>query len=97
MRYMEHWPRYILRLIIASYGTNVPGMKFLHQIVFQLLGKITDNEIKIKLSHTDQHVDIHLYFYVNQRVTWKLKPRYDISLSNSNLGMTFLYQIVFEI
>ena len=33
---------YTLRLIMASHGTNVLGMKFLHQIVFQLLGKITE-------------------------------------------------------
>ena len=39
---IEHWPRYILRLITASHGIKVPGMKFLHQIVFQLLGKITE-------------------------------------------------------
>ena len=42
MSYMEHCPRYIMRLIIDSHGTNVSGMKFLRQIVFQLLGKITE-------------------------------------------------------
>ena len=56
MCYMEHWPRYILRLIIASHGTNVPGMKFLHQIVFQLFDKITE---LWNISHTD--LDIFLY------------------------------------
>ena len=48
--YMEHWPRYILRLNITSQGTNVPGMKFFHQTVFQLLGKITE---PWNIGHTD--------------------------------------------
>ena len=43
---------------MASHGTNVLGMKFLHQIVFQLLGKITE---WWNIGHTD--LDI---FYVNQ-------------------------------
>ena len=52
MSYTEHWPRYILKLIIASHGTNIPGMKFLHQIVFQLLGKITE---RWNIDHTESH------------------------------------------
>ena len=41
MCYMD-LDNYILRLIITSHGTNDPGMKFLHQIVFQLLDNITE-------------------------------------------------------
>ena len=56
MCYMKHRPRYILRLIIASHGTNGPGMKFLYQIIFQSVGKITE---PWNIGHTD--LDLLLY------------------------------------
>ena len=64
MWYMEHWPRYILSLIIASYETNVPGMKFLHQLVFQLFGKSTEPwnmgriDLDLFLCQSSSHMDV---------------------------------------
>ena len=42
IKYRSHWPRYIFRSIIGSDGTYDPGMRFLRQIVFKILGKITE-------------------------------------------------------
>ena len=79
MCYMEQWLKYILRLTIASNGTNVPGMKFLHEIVFHLLGKITE---QWNIGHTG-------YFWPTSPSNTSYKESVGLSVQEKKLKIEF--------
>ena len=75
MKYRSNWPTYTLRSLLVSHETNIQGMTFLYQIVFEIWGIITGpwntshNDLIIFCGHSVSHgTNIQGMTYLHLRV-----------------------------